>query len=631
MPLRAHLTLWLVLVMAVIVAAVGAFDLAQEINNQFQFTKERAENCRERAEEAANRALARNPTEPSIPNALRQDAQLPNELSKIMTAKNSPVIEIAVCNPQGIIVADTAPTSVGTKFPPYPEFGPLVEGSLKQKIKILAGIAAKQVKFLTRFAAMHKYQLSEGLAQVGQQTPAVYFRVVVDPGLIEPEIVPTLRSHVKTSILSLIGSIVAAFVFSAIAFRPIGKLGKMLDSVTKGEFETATASPGTKAPADEFSVVASKVNLLGQQLRGAQYDFSDLRGNFERLLDDLEDAVLVFGRDRRLVVAAGAVEKFLGRERSELIGKTLIEIFPATTSLGLLLQKALQTGHSLRNQRVPVATSGNGGSSVPVALLSVDVLEAPAAGAASGSAGILVRLRDPEATRQIGKQLQTAERLSAISRITGGVAHEVKNPLNAILMHVELARMKLAKGDHDLTPQMDIIGSEIVRLDRVVKTFLDFTRPVELHLIEVPLETFVNEIADLARPLAEAARIRVSVEQQAGNARIGVDLDLLKQAMLNVVMNAIEAMPDGGDLRLESSVNGDDAEIRVSDTGSGIAPELKSKVFGLYFTTKQSGSGIGLAMTFRIVQLHDGTIDFTSEPGKGATFIIRIPTAISSN
>src|SRR5690348_10638057 len=124
---------------------------------------------------------------------------------------------------------------------------------------------------------------------------------------------------------------------------------------------------------------------------------------------------------------------------------------------------------------------------------SIPPIAPPGAGGAMG--GILVRLRDPEATRQIGRQLQTADRLSAISRITGGVAHEVKNPLNAILMHVELARMKLAKGDSDLGQQMDIIASEIVRLDRVVKTFLDFTKPVELHPSDIMLEAFVIEVA----------------------------------------------------------------------------------------------------------------------------------------
>ena len=618
MHLRAQLTLWSVLVMAIIVGTVTLLDLAQEINNQFTFTLKAADYSKQVAEDAVNRALDRNRKAP-VDQALKLDPQLSNELLKTMSTSKT-LLEIAVCDPQGVILADSESNRIGSKFQLLPDFVDLVKyRSLIRKIKVLGG-------------AQQRYQLSEEVSVSGSDRTAMYIRVVVYPRLIEDEIIPTVQAHLKTSILSLIGTIVAAFLFSTIAFRPIGKLGAMLDSVTKGEFENPEVVPAGKGSDDEFAVVASKVSLLGQQLRGAKYDFSDLRGNFERLLDDLEDAVLVFGRDRRLVVAAGAVERFLGRERSELMGKTLIEIFPATTSLGLLLQQAAQTGQSIRNRRVPVASSGNGSASVPVALLSVDVLEAPPVGAAGGSgAGILVRLRDPEATRQIGKQLQTAERLSAISRITGGVAHEVKNPLNAILMHVELARMKLAKGDNDVAPQMDIIGSEIVRLDRVVKTFLDFTRPVELHLTDVPLEAFVNEIAELARPLAEMAKIVVTVSQQTDGASIAVDLDLLKQAMLNVVMNAIEAMPDGGDLRFESSIQGNNAEVRVSDTGCGIPPQAKSKVFGLYFTTKEKGSGIGLAMTFRIVQLHDGTIDFTSEPGKGATFIIRIPAAVSSS
>ena len=476
-----------------------------------------------------------------------------------------------------------------------------------------------------------RYQLSKGLG-VGNK-PEIYVRVVVWPGLIRKDMVPTLVQHAELSAFLLAGAIVAAILFSAIAFRPIGKLGHMLDLLMSGEYENQQVLPPAKSRSDEFQIVASKVNLLGQQLRGAQYDFSDLRGNFERLLDDLEDAVLVFGRDRRLVVTAGAVEKFLGRERSELMGRPLVEVFPPSTSLGLLLQQAAQTGLSIRNRRVPMDAGNNGGGAgVAVALLSVDVLEALHSNVVTGAgAGILVRLRDPEATRQIGRQLQIADRVSAISRITGGVAHEVKNPLNAILMHVELARMKIATGDSDLKPQMDIIASEIVRLDRVVKTFLDFTRPVELHPVDVPLESFVNEIAEFARPLAETAKIEVTVDQQTEGASISVDLDLLKQAMLNVVINAIDAMPDGGELLFQSSVDGHDAEIRISDTGCGIPASVRNKIFGLYFTTKEKGSGIGLAMTFRIVQLHDGTIDFTSEPGKGTTFIIRVPTAVSSD
>jgi signal transduction histidine kinase len=262
-----------------------------------------------------------------------------------------------------------------------------------------------------------------------------------------------------------------------------------------------------------------------------------------------------------------------------------------------------------------------------IVLLSVDELETLSGVTVAGS-GLLVRLRDPEAQRKLGRELQTADRMAAISRVSSGVAHEVKNPLNAILLHVEVAKARLAHGETDVAPQMEIIAREILRLDRVVKTFLDFTRPVELKLSNVAVGEFVDEVVDLARPQAESSRIRVEVVQEAEGVEIRVDRDLLKQALLNVVVNAIEAMPQGGALRFESTVVDDMAEIRVSDTGVGIPPELRDKIFRLYFTTRKEGSGIGLAMTFRIVQLHDGTIDFTSEPEKGTTFIIRLPIAV---
>jgi signal transduction histidine kinase len=175
---------------------------------------------------------------------------------------------------------------------------------------------------------------------------------------------------------------------------------------------------------------------------------------------------------------------------------------------------------------------------------------------------------------------------------------------------------------------MEIISREILRLDRVVRTFLDFTRPVELHMDNVPMQELVNEIVDLARPQTAAANIQVSVLQEAEGVEVRVDRDLLKQAMLNVVVNAIQAMPEGGELHFEALAGEDTAELRISDSGEGIPPELRDKIFRLYFSTKPQGSGIGLAMTFRIVQLHDGTIDFTSEPGKGTTFLIRLPIAV---
>jgi hypothetical protein len=400
----------------------------------------------------------------------------------------------------------------------------------------------------------------------------------------------------------------------------------MLDRVATGDYEPENL-PSGKTASDELSVMASKVSLLGERLRGAQFEVSDLRGNIDHLLQDLEDAVFIFNREFRLVFASGSVEKFLGRDRADLPGQLVSGVFPPSTMLGLLVAQSSQTGRAIRNRRVPLAAPGQGAAGPAVVLLSVDILDSLPGGPA-GASGILVRMRDPEAQRKINRELQTADRLSAISRITSGVAHEVKNPLNAILLHVEVARSKLSRGDTDVAEQMEIISREILRLDRVVRTFLDFTRPVELQLDNVPMQDLVREIVELAQPQTTAANIQVSVRQEAEGVEVRVDRDLLKQAVLNVVVNAMQAMPDGGELSFEASATKDTAELRISDTGTGIPAELRDKIFRLYFSTKKEGSGIGLAMTFRIVQIHDGTIDFTSEPGKGTTFVIRLPIAV---
>lgn len=616
MSLQARLTLWSVVVMAIIVGVVSGLDLTHEINNQFLSTLERAEHTKRLSVDTVRRSLNANRSL-TVGEVLTKDSLLSDHLLDIMTSSQT-LVEIAVCDANNEILIDTDPSRLGSKYVPYSNFRELVRN-------------AGWFHQMMALRSPKNYELSEALGVPGQTKPLVTVHVVVYPTLVSVNVMPVIRSHADLAVASLVGAILAAFVLSVIAFRPLGKLGKMLDQLASGEYDNSAVLAQGRAAADEFGVVASKVNLLGQQLRGVRYDFSDLRGNFEKLLEELEDAVLIFGRDRRLVVAAGAVDKFLRKQRSELLGKMLVEVFPPTTTIGLFVAQAAQTGRPIHSRSVPISYNGDGSSKTLIALLSLDILETFSANSGPGpTTALMVRLRDPEATRQIGRQLQTADRLSAISRITGGVAHEVKNPLNAILMHVELAKMKLAKGDHDLEPQMEIITNEIVRLDRVVKTFLDFTRPVELNLTDVPLEAFVNDIVELARPLAETSGIEVSVQQQTEGVSISADIDLLKQAILNIVVNAIEAMPEGGTLRFQSSVRGDEADIRISDTGPGIPADLKEKIFALYFTTKEKGSGIGLAMTFRIVQLHDGTINFTSEPGKGTTFVLRFPTAASS-
>jgi signal transduction histidine kinase len=210
--------------------------------------------------------------------------------------------------------------------------------------------------------------------------------------------------------------------------------------------------------------------------------------------------------------------------------------------------------------------------------------------------------------------------------LTRGAAHEIKNPLNSIALHLEILRSTLdgvAPGGEEI----EVITREISRLDRVVKTFLDFQRPVELQMGSVDLIALVNEVAALVRPTAQAQNVRIQEEIPPAEAVIQGDRDLLKQALLNVVTNGVESMKHGGLLAISVREVRSDWFITVRDQGSGIPAELRSKIYKLYFTTKGKGSGIGLAMTFRVVQLHGGTIDFASEPGKGTEFRLRFPAA----
>jgi hypothetical protein len=612
MNTQARLTISSVLVMTAIVAIISVLDFGYEMDAQYKATQEHADLLKRVASNMVVETLNRDREHPWI-EALHAPS-LQRGLIDIMSASHA-LLEIAVCDSESKILLDSDPKRQGLPFPRLANFEPIIDYNWLKKLKILEEKTS--------------YQLEEPLGSPDNAgKAALYVRVVIFPPFIKAfDIKPTLEKSASVALASLAGALCITLLFSFIAFRPLGRLGDLLDLVAKGEYDPNDLAAVSRKGADEFKVMATKVSMLGQQLRGAQYDFSDLRGNFERLLDQLEDAVLMFGRDRRLVVASGAVEKFLGRMRADLIGQALPEVFPPNTTLGLLLAQAAQTGRPVGNRRVPITREDGAGAFI--ALLSVDILEPPGAGNNPGRGiGLLVRLRDPEAARQVGRQLEVADRLAAIGRITSGVAHEVKNPLNAILMHVELARMKLARQDTDVSSQMEIISREILRLDRVVKTFLDFNRPVELHPQEVPLDSFVREIVDLAAPQAAAAGVHTSVTEEAEGVNIRVDSDLMKQALLNVVVNAIQAMPHGGELRIECAVRGEEAEIRISDTGVGIPPELREKIFRLYYTTKPEGSGIGLAMTFRIVQLHDGTIDFSSEPGKGTTFILRLPVSV---
>ncbi len=222
-------------------------------------------------------------------------------------------------------------------------------------------------------------------------------------------------------------------------------------------------------------------------------------------------------------------------------------------------------------------------------------------------------------------QIALARRLTAINSLTGRVAHEIKNPLNSIALRLDLLRSRIAGESPDAEPEFAILSEEVTRLDRVVRTFLDFNRPVELHHEDVNITELAAEILQLLEPEAAQNKVTVSLVHPPGAVLVKADPGLLRQALLNVAVNAIEAMEDGGSLAIGIERCGDACAIRIADTGPGIPLSQRDKVFQLYFTTKPRGTGIGLAMTFRAMQLHGGTIEIEDGSGKGTAFRVTLP------
>jgi signal transduction histidine kinase len=329
----------------------------------------------------------------------------------------------------------------------------------------------------------------------------------------------------------------------------------------------------------------------------------------------LQDGLILFTHESRVVLVSASAERFVGMPRSKMLGCDMEEIFDDSTKLGRIVLDAFALHEPVPQREIEL----DNGRRMQI---SLDFIEER-----GQRIGALLTMRDAESVRRIENEIELSRRLAAIGRLTSGVAHEVKNPINAIVVHLEVLREKLHQVDPDTLRHLSVIGTEIRRLDRVVQTLVDFTRPVELRLADIDLRRIVEEIVQLAAPDAQRQGVEIVTEIAGDRLPARVDADLIKQALINIVLNGVQAMPDGGQLTLTAARTGDLAAIEIHDQGAGIPTEIRDKIFNLYFTTKKQGSGIGLAMSYRVLQLHNGSLEFESDAEHGTTFRIVLPLA----
>ena len=448
---------------------------------------------------------------------------------------------------------------------------------------------------------------------------------------------PWLTSARTLMELVLGTALIAAFLLSNLALEPLEEISRQLDYWTAASEETEDEE---KAPRQDMAArVSNKIDLIGQRMRNVEEVFSALKENLDQILGNLQGGILLFTGDGRAVLVSEAARRFLAVEKESILGLHAREIFDRSTVLGQTLREAFEAGITLVQEEVRTET----GRRIQASLDFIHDDES------RHGLGALVTLHDLESAEEIESELELSRRMAAIGRLTSGVGHEVKNPINAIVVHLELLKTKLGDASAPAVRHLEIIDAEIHRLDRVVQMLVDFSRPVELQLREQDLRSVIGDVLTLAAEELSTRNVTLVSHMPSTPLMANVDADLLKQATLNVIQNGAQAMPDGGRLEVVleegresgrgSFVNGSAqrqpttssawkfAVLRISDEGPGIPEDIREKIFDLYFTTKTGGSGIGLAMTYRILQLHHGSIEVQSKVDRGTEFQLRIPLA----
>lgn len=426
----------------------------------------------------------------------------------------------------------------------------------------------------------------------------------------------TLRDALLRSVAFGAGALVLAIVLGLgtgrVLLGYLRRIARRVERLARGD---ATVD---LAPGDDMGRLAERMQGLGERIQasagGAGHPGQD---GAERL----QNAVVLLGPDGVVVFGNAPAERLLGRAPA---GRPLAEALPAAHPLASLAASVLDGSRASRHETMTLP--GGSGEPREWAVSGYPLRDD------TDVRGALLVLRDLEPARAVESLLSYSQKLAALGRLTSGVTHEVKNPLNAMRIHLELLRARLAHTGSPTPPEIaeniDVIAHEIQRLDRVVQGFLRFVRPQDLRLAPLDINAVLTDVARVARPEAARAGVEIVLEPGRGLPRVTADSGLIAQASANLVSNAVQAMPGGGTLVVatrRAALGG--VEVRVADAGVGIPPENLDKVFRLYFTTKAGGSGIGLAMVYRIVQMHDGRVDVESTVGKGTTVTLTLPAA----
>jgi len=591
------------------------------------------EESRARAELVANATLHRAQkvvgadTDPaSASHALHEDPGLRSILESSLYSKN--VVYAAIADAKGMAVVHADPAREGEMVIAG---GDLAELLARSSLSQLKAIYTGQGQTLEFRQPLRLADTDFGSIRIGVSTL-----------LVRQDLDASLGPAVVMAGVALAVAVVGAMLLAQLLLKPIHVIRSGLTRLGRGELGVSL----DLGQDDEFGELGTFFNTVSAQLSADRSHMAGQVANLESAVQHLEDAVAIVNPRGELLFANPAMRTLL----------------PDATP-GIALEHLVAVDHPLRS--LSEQTLMSRGSSGPLSatfpdskgesrerLIMTHAINDPA----GDLVAVMLIARDLNYLSKVQSTIRYSRKLAALGRLSAGVAHEVKNPLNAMMIHLELLRQHFAArvtgpqvagagrtamaaavaaeavSVHSVDTEralehVDVIANEIHRLDEVVQGFLKFSRPEDLKLQPVDLAALVDEVVPIVRPEADRAGVALVVEP-IDVPDVNGDPAMLRQAFLNLALNACQAMPSGGTLRIRcESLRGHFVAISFSDTGIGIKPEHLQRIFDLYFTTKDKGSGIGLSMVYRTVQMHDGEIEVQSTPGVGTRFRVLLPQA----
>ncbi len=340
----------------------------------------------------------------------------------------------------------------------------------------------------------------------------------------------------------------------------------------------------------------------------------------QSILRSITSGVLTVGPDGSVTTVNPAAERMLGVNEYDIVPRPIGAILSDDGGLSTDMDKVLSGRLPLSLREVTIVTRD---------MRTIHVQASTSRMRAVGGRilGAVVTLEDVSEIKALTEQLIRADRLAAMGELTAGVAHEVRNPLGVIRATVQL--LEDARGDRTRTKEAaDVIKQEIDRLDRVIKALLDFGRPSSPTFVHTDVEDVLHDVLLFTGRFAKQADVRIVEKLKGGLPPVTADPDQLKQVVLNLVTNAVQAMEDGGGtITLETDTDGDFVHISVGDTGPGIPASSIGKVFDPFFSTRDDGTGLGLTIVHRIIDQHDGHIEVGSGP-EGTVFRVSLPAVL---